>query len=96
MRQGKLAGGKRAHEIQLQQVAELLRRKIVNRSMRRMPAGVVDQTINTPRSFDSLRDQVLDVRAPGDITRDELRSASFGRCSMHSSALIRFADCGRR
>ena len=61
MRQSKFAGGKNAYKIEIEQIAKLLDREIVDRPMRRMPAGIVYQTIDPAIFFNRLIDQILDL-----------------------------------
>ena len=69
--QGELASSEDADEVEVNKIAKLLDRKIVDRFVSRMPPGIVDQTINLSVAGDGGFNQILDLVALSDITVDE-------------------------
>jgi hypothetical protein len=69
MRQRIFARGKRTDKIQIQQCAKLLNGKIVDRLVRRMVAGVVDEAVDAPKRFNRASDERLDLFRFRDIAR---------------------------
>src|SRR6266536_947074 len=72
MRQSKLTCGKYADQIQIQQVPKLLNGKIIYRLVRRMPPGVVYQTINLAVADDSGVYQSMNLFGLGDVASHEV------------------------
>src|ERR687884_281499 len=59
-----LAGREDADEVQLEQVAELFDRELVDRLVRRVPPGVVNQAVEPPVAGERDLDQVPEVLRP--------------------------------
>ena len=62
--QGAPAGHEHAHEVELEEVAELLGGEVVDRPVRRVPAGVVDQAVEAAVALDGRVDEPLDLLRP--------------------------------
>ena len=85
VREGELAGVEDADEVQLEQVAELFDGELVNRLVRRVPPGVVNEAVYPPVAGERDLDEVPEVFLPPHVAEDEggvagcLRHAPQGR-----------------
>ncbi len=52
MREGEFARGKEADQVELEKISKILDREFINRFVGRVPAGIVDQTVDAPESGD--------------------------------------------
>src|SRR5262249_19158246 len=71
VRQGELAGGEHADQVEIQQGAELLHREVVDRPVGRAPARVVDQAVEAPVAFYRGLDQAPNLLDLRDVARYE-------------------------
>jgi hypothetical protein len=69
------AGSKNADQIQVYQLAELFDGEIIDRFMRRVPAGIVDQAIDTTMVRDGGLNEVLNIFSSPDIAVNETSTA---------------------
>src|SRR5262245_66677164 len=89
MRECKLAGGKNADDIQINQIAKILDRKLIDRFVRRVPTRIVNEAINPAVMIDCLRDQFFDLIHTSNIGSDEAGLSFPDRIEL-GSALPRF------
>src|SRR5207247_11403971 len=73
MRESRLAGSEDADQIQAEQVAKFVYREFVDRFVRRMPAGIINQAIEPAITRDRFLDQTRYLLDPGNIASDKLR-----------------------
>src|SRR5205085_1415270 len=71
VRQCHLAGREDADEVQLQEVSELFDRELVNRLVGRVPAGVINKTVNAAVARGRGLDEVAYVVLPPHVAEDE-------------------------
>src|SRR5262249_21937226 len=79
MGQRELRHDEDADDVQFEEGAELVGREVVDGTMRRMPAGVVDQAVDAAFGGDRAVDRAADVILTRDIARDESRASGAGR-----------------
>jgi hypothetical protein len=75
--EGELASGEDAHEIQVDQLTEVIYGKVIDRLMRRVPPGIVDQAINSSVERERSLNQILYIDGLSDIAVEEARSTLF-------------------
>src|SRR4030095_8278683 len=71
MRQGELAAGEYADEIQVKQIPKLLDRKVVDRFVRRMPSRVVDDAIEAAGFLGGCTNETFNLVWLRDVAPDE-------------------------
>ena len=77
--QRQLGQGEHADHVQLDQGAEIVERELIDRLVRRMPAGVVDQAVQTPVALDRASDERDAIGVGRDVAPREVDPAGAAR-----------------